>query len=326
MRVVFMGSGAFGLPTLQRLAQAAGVEIPLIVSQPDRPAGRGKVLTPTPVAAWALAEGRHLIRHDNINDSTGLQAIAQARPDVLVVIAFGQKLSPELLHLAPHGGINLHSSLLPKYRGAAPIHWAILNDDRETGVSVIRVTEIMDGGDVLARVATTIGPEETTGSLHDRLALLGAPLINQVLEAIRTDTLQPETQNLTQACKAPKLQRTMAWVDFNAPARAVSAKIRGLSPWPGIAVQVCQSDGQVRTQATLLTVRVETEQGTPGQPGRFIDANCVACGQGAIRILALQPQGKKALNMENFVNGYGVQAGWSLQSVLTPPVPEKVTV
>ena len=179
MNIVFLGAGAFGIPSLDALAASAH-KILHVFSQPDRPAGRGKHMTPTPVAQWALARGVALTRTENANAAENLQLLRDLKPDCLVVIAFGQKLSDELLAIAPHGGINLHSSLLPKYRGAAPINWAVINNDPLAGVSVIAITSVMDAGDILAAKSTPIGPSETAGELHDRLALLGAPLLGLV--------------------------------------------------------------------------------------------------------------------------------------------------
>lgn len=253
MNIVFLGAGAFGIPSLHGLA-ASRHRILHVISQPDRPAGRGKVSTPAPVAQWALDRGLPLTRTADVNAPELLTMIRDLKPDALVVIAFGQKLSNDLLAIAP-ANINLHSSLLPKYRGAAPINWAVINNDPEAGVCVIDVTPVMDAGDILAEARTPIGETETAGELHDRLADLGAPLLPAVLDQLAAGTAHRTPQDSRLATRAPKLSREKAWVDFSQPAAVVSARIRGMSPWPGIQVEVFDSEGKLRTTATLLKCR-----------------------------------------------------------------------
>jgi methionyl-tRNA formyltransferase len=254
MKIVFLGSGAFGIPSLEAL-KASRHEILHVISQPDRPAGRGNKLTPTSVSAWAAERGVRLTRTENANGAEVmglLRELAGGGLACLVVIAFGQKLSDELLKVAPHGGINLHSSLLPKYRGAAPINWAVINNDAEAGVSVIEVTSVMDAGAILATAATPVGESETAGELHDRLALLGAPLLPRVLDALEAGAVVRVGQDKALATRAPKLSREMAWVDFSHPAAAVSARIRGLSPWPGVQVELIDAAGMSRGVVTVV--------------------------------------------------------------------------
>ena len=243
MNIIFLGSGAFGIPALDALA-ASTHRILHVVSQPDRPAGRGKHLMPTPVSQWVLEHQVPLTATENANAPDVLTLVRSLHSDSLVVIAFGQKLSEELLAVAPHRAINLHSSLLPKYRGAAPINWAIIHNDPAAGVCVINVTAKMDAGDILASASTPIGPAETAGELHDRLALLGAPLVVEVLDRLAHGTATRTPQDESLASRAPKLSREMAWVDFTQPAALVSAHVRGLSPWPGVHVELFDPAGR----------------------------------------------------------------------------------
>jgi len=322
MNIIFLGSGAFGLPSLDTLARSSH-KILHILSQPDRPAGRGKHLMPTPVSDYALANKLPLTRTDNANAPEILALINALKPDALVVIAFGQKLSPELLASAPHGGINLHSSLLPKYRGAAPINWAVINNDPIAGVCVIEVTQKMDAGDILASASTPIAPSETAGELHDRLAHLGAPLLPQVLDQLATNTVTRIPQNHAEATRAPKLSRELAWIDFSQPAPLVSARIRGMSPWPGIQIELIDPTGKPRTAATLLKCQAtDAANGHPPEKqGTVLPDRTVACATGSIQLITLQPAGKKPMDLQSFANGYGYAPGAKIRPLI--PVPPK---
>jgi methionyl-tRNA formyltransferase len=319
MKIVFLGAGAFGIPSLAALA-ASGHELAHVISQPDRPAGRGKQLTPTPVSQWALERGVALTRTEDANGAEVLGLLREIGPACLVVIAFGQKLSPELLGIAAHGGINLHSSLLPKYRGAAPINWAVINGDAVAGVCVIEVTAMMDAGAILAEARTPVGDAETAGELHDRLAVLGAPLLPRVLDALGAGRVERRAQETALATRAPKLSREKAWVDFSQDAAAVSARIRGMSPWPGVQVEVLDAGGKVRTVATLLKCRaVEKGQHDAERCGSVLADRTVACGRGSIELLTVQPVGKKPMDIAAFANGYGFGPGARLKGVIAPP-------
>ncbi|HVS71273.1 MAG TPA: methionyl-tRNA formyltransferase [Phycisphaerae bacterium] len=319
MDIVFLGAGAFGLPSLEALARS-GHRVVHVVSQPDRPAGRGKHAQPTAVAAWALERGIGLTRTENVNSAACVGALREMGAGCLVVIAFGQKLSEEVLSAARHRAINLHSSLLPKYRGAAPINWAVINGDKEAGACVIDVTAVMDAGDIFAEARTEVGASETAGELHDRLAELGAPLLPGVLDQLEAGKAERRAQDGRQATRAPKLSREMAWVDFRQDAAAVSARIRGMSPWPGVQVELVEEGGKVRVAATVLKCRA-VEGGEHGAEacGLVLGDRTVACGRGRLELLAVQPAGKKAMEAGAFANGYGLRAGARLRSVVAAP-------
>jgi methionyl-tRNA formyltransferase len=322
MKIVFMGSGAFGLPSLRALASSRH-QIMHVISQPDRPAGRGKVLTPTPVSHWALGAGEGglpLTRTDNANAPEVLAMLRALRPECLVVIAFGQKLSDELLAIPPRGGINLHSSLLPKYRGAAPINWTVINGDAIAGVSVITVTSVMDAGEILSSASTEVGESETAGELHDRLAELGAPLLPRVLDQLEMGTIERLAQDPARATRAPKLRREMAWLDWTRPATEVSARIRGLSPWPGVQVELLDSTGKPRVQATILKCRASgSAVHAPDQCGALLDPKTIACGTGAVELLTIQPAGKKPMDIAAFANGYHLAAAMRFRGLVNRP-------
>jgi methionyl-tRNA formyltransferase len=330
MNIVFLGSGAFGIPALEALGRSQH-RVLHVITQPDRPAGRGRQEMATPVGQWVLARnsgpggggggGIGLTRTANVNGSDVIALLRQLQPECLVVIAFGQKMSDDLLATAPRGGINLHSSLLPKYRGAAPINWALINNDPQAGVSVIDVTRVMDAGDILATAQTPIGPAETAGELHDRLALLGAPLLVEVLDRMAAGVATRLPQDHARATRAPKLSRELAWVDFTQPAAAVSARIRGLSPWPGVQVELTDPAGKPRVQAAILKCRA-VESGQPHGPddcGKVLGNRTVACGTGSLEILLVQPAGKKTMELQAFANGYGLAPGARLRSLVRPP-------
>ncbi len=319
MRIIFLGAGAFGLPALEAVA-AAGHTVAAVVSPPDRPAGRGNQLTATPVARAAAARGWAILKPEDANAPDVVGRLREIGADCLVVIAFGQKLSDELLGVARFGGINLHSSLLPKYRGAAPINWAVINNDPEAGVSVIEVTHVMDGGAILAQAATPVGRAETAGELHDRLAALGAPLVPQVLEALANGTAVRARQDPALATRAPKLRRDMAWVDWSQPAEVASARVRGLSPWPGVAVELIDATAKVRTQATILKCQARAGGAQePAQYGAVLADRTVACGTGSVEIITIQPAGKCPMELAAFANGYGFGPGARLRSVVAVP-------
>jgi len=321
MNIVFLGSGAFALPSLQALARSQH-KILHVVSQPDRPAGRGKHLTPTPVSQWAIDHGVPLTRTENANSVEILEQLRALKADAMVVIAFGQKLSDELLAIVPHVPINLHSSLLPKYRGAAPINWAVINNDAVAGVCVIEVTAKLDAGDVLAEASTPIGASETAGELHDRLAELGSPLLPGVLDQLAENAVVRVPQDALQATRAPKLSREMAWVDFTKSAEIVSARIRGLSPWPAIQVQLVGADRAVHATASLLKCQVTNSSAShaPEKCGVVLADLSVACGTGSVQLLTLQPQNKKAMDLRSFANGHPFVAGARIRSVVGIPL------
>jgi methionyl-tRNA formyltransferase len=305
MDVLFAGSGEFGLPTLVAL-QNAGCNIVHVYSQPDRPAGRGKHLTPTPISQFCLDKQFPLTRTADVN----IEDFPAA--DVLVVIAFGQKLSERLASHARLGSVNLHASLLPRWRGAAPINWAILNGDTVSGNSVIRLAQRMDAGAILAQAKTPIGELETAGELHDRLAVAGAELISAVVRDLEAGRAVERRQDDTQATLARKLSRDSANLDFAQPADIVARRIRGLFPWPGCRVQLVDATG--RPQARLTLVRAPPVDGRC-EPATIGENGWVGCSAGCVDVIEVLPDGKRIMPLAAFRNGHPWHAGMRLEGV-----------
>ncbi len=298
MRVIFMGTPEFSVPVLDALVDA-GHEIAAVYCQPPRPAGRGKKPRPSPVQARAEALGL-MVRHPvSLRDPVEQAAFAALRPEVAVVVAYGLILPQAVLDAPARGCLNIHASLLPRWRGAAPIHRAIMAGDDETGVCIMAMEAGLDTGPVLLRRAVPIRPEDTTATLHDRLSALGAGLIVEALGGL--DGLTPEPQSADGVTYASKIDKAEARIDWTRPAIDVDRQIRGLSPFPGAW---CEIAGQrVKVLASALA---------PGQaePGTVLDAGLtVACGAGAVRLARLQRAGKGAQDADVFLRGWPVEKG-----------------
>lgn len=308
-RVALLGSGAFAIPSFSALATTPGIEVPLVVTQPDRPAGRGRVLEPTPVGAWAAREGLRVIKPEDINAPEWIELLASERIDALAVIAFGQKLSPAVLD--GRVACNLHGSLLPRWRGAAPIQRSVMAGDDEVGVTVISIAARMDAGVVYARVATAIGPSETSGDLHDRLAQLGVPAMVGVVRGLLDGTAHGTTQDESLATRARKLSRADAWVDLGGSAREACARINGLSPWPGTDCMIT-ADGHQPMPIKLLRCRV-VDASLP--VGSVATSGVVGCGEGAIEVLEAQVPGGKPMPLADLMRG----RRWSRATLASEP-------
>ncbi|QGX99419.1 methionyl-tRNA formyltransferase [Roseovarius faecimaris] len=301
MRVIFMGSPEFSVPVLDALVEA-GHEIAAVYCQPPRPAGRGKKDRPTPVQARAEALGLPVRHPTSLKDPGAQEAFADVKADIAVVVAYGLLLPQAVLDAPRHGCVNIHASLLPRWRGAAPIHRAIMAGDAETGVCIMQMEAGLDTGPVLWREATPIGAEETTGQLHDRLSEMGARLIVEALE--RLETLTPEPQPQEGVTYAAKIEKAEARIDWAWRAEEVDRQIRGLSPFPGAW---CEADGQ---RIKLLASRMAQGCGAPGQI--LDEALNVACGRGAVRLLRLQRAGGKAQDAQEFLRGMPLLKGTRL--------------
>jgi methionyl-tRNA formyltransferase len=315
MNLVYLGSGEFGLPCLDAL-QASGRNPCLIVTQPANPAGRGRKPQPTPVGQWAETHGVALVETENANAPEVVPKIAACRPEVIVVIAFGQKIGKEVVALPPKGAINVHASLLPKYRGAAPINWAILRGETHTGNSIITLADKIDAGAVLAQVRTEIGPQETAGELHDRLAQLAAPLLLETLAQLEAGTATYTKQNDAEATFAPKLKKAHGFLDFREPAEILARKIRGFWPWPGAAACFTSEQTQKSTRVVLALAQVEPGPSPAQLPaGTFDKERAVVCGQDRLKIEKIKPAGSGLMTFHAFVNGWHVQPGDRLTKI-----------
>jgi methionyl-tRNA formyltransferase len=309
LRLVYLGSGAFGLPTLGALA--ARHDVALVVTQPDRPAGRGRSLTPTVIAGWAAERGLSIRKPENVNAPDEIAAVHAVRADAFVVIAFGQKLSSELL--GSTFAINLHASLLPAYRGAAPINWALIDGCDETGVSVISLAQRMDAGLVYARRATAIGQTETCGELHDRLASIGPEAVLATLDAFASGQLRGDVQDESRVTKARKLSRDDGRVDLaSGSARSLRGRIHGLTPWPGCDV-LLEGD-----PIRLVRVRDRPPDATSiasAVPGTIRADLAIACASGSLDVLELQAPGGRVMTLEAFRSGRRWESGMRVTRV-----------
>lgn len=307
MRVMFFGSGDFGTPALRWLANSKH-NVVAVVTQPDRPAGRGKQLQATPVAERALLEGFELLKLDDVNSERSVATLREFEAEIGVVIDFGQKLLGEVRSMFPSQCINVHGSLLPKYRGAAPIARAILAGETRTGVTVFRLVDRMDAGPMLVKRETMIGPFETAEELHGRLAGVACDALDAALKLHEQTPLPPgEPQDEAQATRAPRLSKAEGRIDFRQPAEVVGRWCRALWPWPGARCRFVGADGKAVEVTLCSATPTPAEAAEP--PGTITPILTVATGRGTLEIHTLQPAGKRIMGWQDFVNGRRVQPG-----------------
>lgn len=303
LRVIFMGTPQFACPTLQRLIDR-GDEIPAVVTQPDRPKGRGQKSVPPPVKELAERHGLPVLQPIKVRAPEFIESVREMNPDVVVVVAFGQILPKALLEIPRYGCINVHASLLPRYRGAAPLNWCVINGEIETGVTTMLMDVGLDTGDMLLKKATPIDPDEDTSSLHDRLSLIGADLLNETLDLLVQGKLVPEKQDEALSCYAPMLKKEDGLIDWTRDARTIRNLVRGMSPWPGAFTYL---DGKL---VKVYRTRIGEGEGAPGTviaAGR--DGIEVACGGGSLLLDELQLEGKKRLPVRDFLAGCRIAPG-----------------
>ncbi|HUS73771.1 MAG TPA: methionyl-tRNA formyltransferase [Sedimentisphaerales bacterium] len=309
MKIIYLGSGEFGLECLNALA-CSSHSLQFVVTQPPHPAGRGRKPRPTTAARWADSNAIPFIETDDVNAPPAIEKIAAYQPDLIVVIAFGQKIGNELINLPPKGSINVHASLLPKYRGAAPINWAIIEGEKQTGISIIALAEKMDAGDILAQSKTDIGADETAGLLHDRLAQIAAPLLLKTIDDIAGGTAVYTGQDHSKATMAPKLKKSDGFLDFNEPAELLQRKIRGFWPWPGASAMYVSKKAKKSLRVTIAMAElVETSNSANLPPGTLDQSLNVICGQRALKITKIKPTGSHLMHFKDFVNGRQTQPG-----------------
>jgi methionyl-tRNA formyltransferase len=302
MRVLFYGTPAFALPTLRALL--ARHRVVAVVTQPDRPAGRGQRVEGSPVKAVALEQGIPVLQPARLRDPGWPDRLAEHAPEVAVVVAFGQILPDTVLRVPPRGSINVHASLLPRYRGAAPIAWAIVRGERETGVTTFQMDAGMDTGPILLQRATGIGPEETAGELGARLATLGAEVLLETLD--RLDTLAPEPQDAGVATLAPRLRKEDGLLDWTQPAASLVARVRGLNPWPGAAT--AGPGGRL----VLWRARAIAGRGEPGALALADGRLVVGTGAGLLEPLEVQPENRRPMSWNAYLRGARLGPGASL--------------
>lgn len=302
MRIVFMGSAGFSCPTLKALVQSGRHEVVAVVTQPDRPKGRGRKVEPSPVRGCSPGRMKMLLP-ENVNDPSSLEQLRALKPDLTVVVAYGQKLGRDLLTIAPMGCINVHPSLLPKYRGAAPIPWAIANGDQVTGVTIMYVNEVMDSGDIILQKEVPIASDDTGGSLGERLAAIGADLLLEALDAIARGVVRRKVQSASGVTRAPKLKKQDGRLDWKADASAVCNRIRAFNPWPCCFCEAPAGSGQF-----LRVTRARVERATGGMPGDIVsrdgDGPLVRAGNGGVRLLEVQAEGGRPMSGAAYMRGH----------------------
>ncbi|GAB7028128.1 methionyl-tRNA formyltransferase [Geotalea toluenoxydans] len=306
MRIIFMGTPEFACPTLQKLIDRKE-EVVAVITQPDRPRGRGQQTLSPPVKVLAEQHGIPVMQPVKVRVPEVVESIRELAPDLIVVVAFGQILPKSLLDIPPYGCINVHASLLPRWRGAAPLNWCIIDGDTETGVTTMMMDVGLDTGDMLLKKTTPIDPDENTQSLHDRLSIIGADALAETLDLLNAGKLVREKQDDALTCYASMLKKEDGLIDWSRDPRSVKNLVRGMTPWPGTYTFL---DGKM-----LKVYRVRIAEGE-GEPGTVIGAGRqgleVACAGGSVIIEELQLEGKKRLPAGDFLAGYKIATGAKL--------------
>ena len=305
MRIVFMGTPDFAVPSLQALIDA-GHDVCAVYTQPDKPQGRKQILTAPPVKTLALEHDIPVFQPNTLKNEDEQARLRELAPEVIIVVANGKLLPKAVLDIPPHGCINVHGSLLPRWRGAAPIQWAVIAGDEMAGVTTMQMAEGLDTGDMLLTYETKVGEKETAGELFDRLAQSGAELLTQTL--VKLDEITPRPQDDAQSCYAHMLDKQMAVIDWSKSAHEIDCLIRGLNPWP-IALTTLSGE-------RLKVFAAEKANGR-GEPGTVLEADpkkglTVACGEGALKLTEIQLVGGKRMKVNDFLRGHAIEVGTKL--------------
>lgn len=305
MRIVFMGTPDFAVPSLQALIDA-GHDVCAVYTQPDKPQGRKQILTAPPVKTLALEHDIPVFQPNTLKNEDEQARLRELAPEVIIVVAYGKLLPKAVLDIPPHGCINVHGSLLPRWRGAAPIQWAVIAGDEMAGVTTMQMAEGLDTGDMLLTYETKVGEKETAGELFDRLAQSGAELLTQTL--VKLDEIEPRPQDDAQSCYAHMLDKQMAVIDWSKSAHEIDCLIRGLNPWP---ITLTTLSGE-----RLKVFAAEKAAGN-GEPGTVLEADpkkglTVACGEGALGLTEIQLVGGKRMKATDFLRGHAIEVGTKL--------------
>ena len=302
-----MGSAALACPCLEAIIHGPDT-VAGVVTQPDRPKGRSLRPQPCPLKEIAEPRGFAILTPENVNTPDSVTALRNLAPDILVVVAYGQILRPPVLEIPPLRCVNVHASLLPKYRGAAPIQWAVANGDTVTGVTTMYMDAHMDTGDIILQGQTEIGPAETAGELHDRLALIGARLLCLTLDAIRDGNVTATRQDPSAATCAAKLKKSDGRIAWTQPARVIYNHVRGFNPWP-----CCFCEAPAGSGKWLRVLRSQVEDKSDETPGTVVlttgNGPVVSTGEGRLRLTEVQPEGRKAMSGADYLRGHGLKAG-----------------
>lgn len=308
MRIIFMGSAGFACPSLERVLADGRDEVVAVVTQPDRPKGRNLEPSACPVKHYLGERAIQVLTPENVNTPESLAALTQLQPDVLVVVAYGQLLKPALLAIPSRGCINVHGSLLPKYRGAAPIQWAVARGERVTGVTTMHVNERLDAGDMILKCEVPIEEGDTGGTLHDKLAAAGAELLSATLDLIRSGNAPRLPQDDALATHAPKLKKADGRIDWGWPAATIHNRVRAFNPWPG-----CYGESPREPGKFVKVLKTRVEPGW-GKPGTVLEAAgegpLIQAGDGlALRLLEVQPEGRRPMSGSAFLCGHVLIVG-----------------
>ena len=302
MRIVYMGTPDFAVPALEKLAQSPDYTVAAVFTQPDKPKGRKMVMTPPDVKVCAEKLGIPVFQPSSMRSEEAYNSLKELNPDVIVVAAYGQILPKAVLDLPKFGCVNIHGSLLPKYRGAAPIQQSVLDGEKVTGVTTMLMDVGLDTGDILLKAETEIGENETAGELFDRLAVLGGELIIETLDKLKKGEITPQKQDESLATHTSKISKELCPIDFNKSAFEVHNKVRGLNPWP-VAV----------TEIAGKTVKVYSSRVSDlsGEPGTILSLKpfVIACGDKSVELIEIQPQGKKRMTAQAFLAGHKLNIG-----------------
>jgi methionyl-tRNA formyltransferase len=301
MRIIFFGTPTFAIPSLMGLLQSEH-EIVTVVTQPDKRKGRHRALTPPPVKELALSKGIQILQPEKMKDPLFLEELSWITPDLIVVVAYGKILPPQILKLSPYGCINVHASLLPKYRGAAPIQWSLISGEKKTGVTTMLMDEGLDTGDILMQEETDINGEDTAETMGEKLSNLGASLLLETIKQIHAGTIQPVPQTGTPTF-APTLKKEDGRIDWTKGAGEICNFVRGMYPWPGA---YCTLHSE---RIKIMRVKALEGAGTVGRVERTGDELVVGTGKGFISIIDLQPEGKKIMKAGDFIQGRKLKTG-----------------
>lgn len=314
MRIVFMGTPDFSVPALQSIIEN-GHEVVAVVTQPDKPKGRGKAVLFPPVKERALEHNIPVYQPVKVREESYVNILKELKPDAIVVVAFGQILPKNILEIPKYGCINIHASLLPKYRGAAPIHWSIINGEVETGVTTMLMDVGLDTGDMLLREVCKIEKKETAGSLHDKLSEIGSKLIIETLKGLEAGTIKAEKQDDSQSTYVKTIEKSLGKIDFSKSAKAIECQIRGLNPWPSAYTYLDGKMLKIWDADVMDSSTVDFD--VDGSDGTILSVEkngiLVKTGEGILTLKEIQLEGKKRMEVESFLRGYTIEKGICFQ-------------
>lgn len=310
MRIVFMGTPDFAVPSLRALVESDRYDVVGVVCQPDRPKGRSGRPQPCPTKEYAVLKGIPVFQFERIRRPEGVEAMRGLAPDIWVTAAFGQILSQELLDIPKFGTINVHASLLPAYRGSAPVNWCLINGERETGVTTMLTDKGMDTGDMMLRVKTPVGPEETAGELTERLAVMGAKLLMETLQAVEAGTCPREAQDPEKASYYPLLKKETGHIDWTMSAERIANLVRGVNPWPGAWTEMDAGVLKVWKAAAF-------HDDAGAVPGEVMTSDprqglVVSTGEGRLELMEIQAPGSKRMHAKDYLRGHAIPVGTRL--------------